>query len=330
MNIYSSVDNVNIDKIICLFNSVWLNSDKEKKNNLKFYLLVDSIPETMQFIPGYIKERLLIKSLDLDNKWTELLINFNNTFYKKSNWCKNNMNFARFVIFNHFPELDRVIYLDWDMVVQEDIFKLTNEYNKIDKMVVAKCRNQSIFDNIFTLEFRSEKNYNSLFTRSSKFKKKYQKGYKIMSNFMKDPMDSHNINGFNAGFYIVSRKHLDNTYMITLLDKLISIQEINNCFNFGTQVVMNLMFINERIYIDNSWNTLPEDNCSNIKIIHYNGKNKPWNVNEQREIDKIWLKYYTYVYPDKKPIISPIKKNIENSINKKKIINKHLLNFLIN
>ena len=59
-----------------------------------------------------------------------------------------------------------------------------------------------------------------------------------------------------------------------------------------------------------------------IKIIHYNGKDKPWNVNKQRQIDKIWLKYYIYVYPSEDKIEKPIKK--------KKIINKNLLNYLSN
>ena len=52
MNIYSSVDNTNIDKIICLFNSVWINSNITRRNELKFFLLVDVIPEQIPYIPG--------------------------------------------------------------------------------------------------------------------------------------------------------------------------------------------------------------------------------------------------------------------------------------
>ena len=105
MNIYSSVDNTNIDKIICLFNSVWINSNKDKRDELRFYLLVDKIPEEIPYIPDNIKERLEIKGLNLNDEWKNLLNNFNNTFYKKSNWCKNDMNFARFVIFDHFENV---------------------------------------------------------------------------------------------------------------------------------------------------------------------------------------------------------------------------------
>ena len=54
MNIYSCVDNTNIDKIIALFNSVYINANIEKKENLCFFLLVDNIPENIPFIPEYL------------------------------------------------------------------------------------------------------------------------------------------------------------------------------------------------------------------------------------------------------------------------------------
>ena len=42
MNIYSCVDGNNIDKIIVLFNSVYLNSSNK---NLNFYILTDNYTE---------------------------------------------------------------------------------------------------------------------------------------------------------------------------------------------------------------------------------------------------------------------------------------------
>jgi len=333
MNIYSSVDNTNIDKIICLFNSVWINSNKELRNKLKFYLLVDELPDNLPYIPDEIKERLNIKPLNLNNEWIYLLNSFNSTFYKKSNWCKNDMNFARFLIFNHFPEIDRFVYLDWDMIVQEDIFKLEDYYNNKENMIIAECGKETIFSNIFTEEFRLQKNYQSLFIKSELLKIKYHRGYKLLSNFIENPEKSFRIQGFNSGFYIVSKYHFEENYMRKLLKKLITVQKKYNCFNFGTQVVMNLMHVNERIYIDRSWNTLPKDDCSNIKIIHYNGRKKPWNVNEHRKIDEIWEKYYFDLYPEEKESYEK-KKNKEvkkKSIKReKKIINKNLINYLIN
>ena len=67
MNIYSTVDGNNIDKIIILFNSVYENSNN--KNDLNFYLLTDKIPDTLPFIPDYLSKKLQIKELFLDEEW---------------------------------------------------------------------------------------------------------------------------------------------------------------------------------------------------------------------------------------------------------------------
>ena len=61
MNIYSSVDGKNIDKLIVLFNSVYINANKEKQSELKFYLLVDKLPDELPFIPEYLEPILQIK-----------------------------------------------------------------------------------------------------------------------------------------------------------------------------------------------------------------------------------------------------------------------------
>ena len=96
MNIYSSVDGNNIDKIIALFNSVYINTGNKK---LKFYLLIDKFPKELPHIPEYLKEILTIKEINFNKKWEELLTEFNTYFYKLAKWCKNKMNFARFIFF---------------------------------------------------------------------------------------------------------------------------------------------------------------------------------------------------------------------------------------
>ena len=65
MNIYSCVDNTNIDKIIALFNSVYINANVEKKENLRFFLLVDNIPENIPFIPEYLENKLDIRKKNI-------------------------------------------------------------------------------------------------------------------------------------------------------------------------------------------------------------------------------------------------------------------------
>ena len=144
MNIYSCVDNNNIDKIFVLFFSVFKNTNK--KDKLKFYLITDDYPKIP--IPDFLLDKLKIAVISFDEYWNKILDNFNENFYKMSSWCKSNLNFSRFFVFDLFPELNRVIYLDWDMIVQDDIFNLEESYNS-DKIIVAQLRNNlKVKDNI--------------------------------------------------------------------------------------------------------------------------------------------------------------------------------------
>lgn len=320
MNIYSSVDGKNIDKLIVLFNSVYINANKEKQSELKFYLLVDKLPDELPFIPEYLEPILQIKELKLNDTWSNLLKEFNTYFYKSSSWCKSNMNFARFLFFNHFPDVDRVVYLDWDMIVLADIFELNSEYNSINNMIVSKCGKQTTFTNIFAPEFRYSTDIQSVFL-SKKLKLENHKSTIIFKFLDLDPYQMGKIQGFNAGFYIVSKEHFNETYLIELLRKLIKIQKKFSCFNFGTQVVMNLMHIKNRIFVEKVWNHLPNINdLYSLKIIHWNGTQKPWS--SKLATNNIWYDYCFKVYPEYKEKFKYIYPN--QISNKNKLVKRNI------
>lgn len=334
MNIYSSVDHKNIDKIIILFNSCYINCSR--KNDLKFFLLVDKIPDDIPYIPSYMKDLITIKEVSYDKEWKELLMSFNEYFYKRSNWCNNDMNFARFLFFITFPEVDRAVYLDWDMIVQKDIYKLEESYNNYDNLVVADCNKQLLLSNIFIREFMYSHSYISLFKKN---KLQHHKVNNILKLLEIPYKDIEKLNGFNAGFYIVSKTHFDEYFMKTFIMKLINIQKKLSCFNFGTQVVMNLLCINNRTWVDKNWNCLPKlDIINKLSIIHWNGKDKPWKNNKLEE-NKIWWSYCLQIYPDFKPLNIKVVKNntddnsitkISNSNDNKRKISNNLLKILIN
>ena len=139
----------------------------------------------------------------------------------------------------------------------------------------------------------------------------------------------YDINGFNAGFYIVSNKHFEEQFLLNLLEKLIKVQIKFKCFNFGTQVVMNLMHIINRTFIEKKWNHLPNiENLYDLKIIHWNGTEKPWNNNSEN--CKIWHDYCLKVYPELKDKLfiknsNNIKKPTKN-VKKIKIVRNRLTN----
>ena len=312
MNIYSCVDGNNIDKIFVLFNSVFLNSSNK---DLKFYILIDKYNSSITNVPKNLENIINIKTLNLDNKWNNILNRFNNNFYKDSKWCKNNMNFARFLFFKHFPNVDRVIYLDWDMIVLDDIFKLKSDYDNSNNMIVAECGKQNIFQNIFTKEYKQYSKLLSIYTRSKMMNHNVKKIIKLLEFNDKDIFK---VNSFNAGFYIISNNHFNEDSMINLLEKLINVQIKFKCFNFGTQVVMNLICINNRIFVEKKWNHLPNiENLNTLSIIHWNGSKKPWHEDNKNSKNNIWYKYYLMVYPEKKNIYKIIK---NQKINKKEII----------
>ena len=72
---------------------------------------------------------------------------------------------------------------------------------------------------------------------------------------------------FCAGFFIVSSIHFEELYLIDFIQNLINIQEKYRCFNFGTQAVMNLMHLDNRLYVSKLWNYTPDPHIiDTIKI----------------------------------------------------------------
>lgn len=290
MNIYSCVDSNNIDKIYVLYYSIYKNT--KDFNKLNFYVITDS--NNIKEVPNFLKDRIKIKSITFNNKWEKVLQNFNKYFYNRSSWCKSDMNFARFFIFELFPEIDKVIYLDWDMIVQTDIFQLKSYYDKDFSIVANLLNNWNVKENIIDEKIKINKklldNVEIKLNKVGLFKNK----------------------SFNSGFFIVSKKTFGLRKIYDLINRLIILQKENNIFKFGTQVIMNVLLDNLE-FVDYRWNTnrVTEDSF----IIHWCGHRKPWVSN-----DNIWLKYFDELYPKKK------EEDIE--INKK--INKKVLIYMKN
>ena len=282
MNIYSCVDSKNIDKIFVLFYSCFLNSTN--KDSLKFYIVTDSNSYDISNIPNNIKHIIKIKYVEFSDIWLQKLKDFNENFYQNSSWCKNDMNFARFLFFKVFPDVKRAIYLDWDMIVQGDIYELIKDYNSYEKMVASNISGKSIYHNIFNIKFKG-----------NMYSKNPIKINKVISLLNTDAKTLTTIPHFCAGFYIISDFHFEENYMLEFIQNLIDIQKKFKCFNFGTQSVMNLMHLNNRIFVDRLWNLTPDkDDINKIKIIHWNGHSKPWN-DKEKEINKIWWIYFNII-----------------------------------
>lgn len=326
MNIFSCVDNNNIDKIFVLFYSCYINSSK--KDELKFYLLVENEIDETFVIPDVFRDNLKIKNLDKDylkeNGWSYFIEEFSKYFYLDGHKCNHIMNFSRFFIFELFPELDRVIYLDWDMIVEKDIFTLQEQYNT-DKLIVADANNfrfsrYGLVGNIINL---TKEEYQKLFPSLAKIKigcikdtkNELKEIYLKYNNILKKITGYNDLKfnkSFNAGFFIVSKETFENDNLIKLINKLIIEQKENKTFRFGTQIIMNLISLKNIDFVDMRWNNKPSNNNY---ITHWNGLNKPWESN-----DELWINYLNLFKSHK------IKENkLVSKTNKKGLSKRNLL-----
>ena len=299
MNIYSCIDNKNIDKILVLFYSCYINCSLKEK--LKFYLLVENKFNYDDLkIPNVLKDIIFIKALDYEklykSGWTDIINDFNKYFYIQGSKCKHIMNFARFFIFKLFPDIERAIYLDWDMIVEKDIYKLSVYYDS-DKLIVAEpsrdifntlCGNIANLseEEIVFLKLKDNhvfKNYLQK-VKAIKYKKNIIIKYNKIIKEITDIDNASNCKSFNSGFYIVSKNIFNENNLKHLIIKLIQEQKKNRSFRFGTQVIMNLISIDKIKFIDSKWNNVP---IENNYIYHWQGLNKPWETKDPK-----WMKYY--------------------------------------
>jgi len=286
MNIYSCVDIKNIDKIFIVFTSCYLNASNSDK--LKFYLLVDeefSYDEIKNKIPIFLQNKLHIKSLNYQqlekDGWLNINEEFSKYFYKLTTGCNHIMNFARFFIFDYFKEIDRCIYLDWDMIVRGNVLELQQYYDSNNFIVASHCQNAKMYNNTLDIN-HNDTNFIKKYSPNIFAKINYLRPY-IDKNFLISP-------SFNAGFYIVSKSDFNEIKLKSVIKNLIVNQKQNNNLIYGTQTILNFLTYPDINFVDKKWNTFTSNRKEikdNFKIFHWNRLEKPWITK-----DPIWLEYF--------------------------------------
>ena len=181
--------------------------------------------------------------------------------------------------------IDKVLYLDCDIVVNGDLSKLIDlhfsQQNKtFDEPIHNNNLSDSLSDNDYYLYAVDQESHKDMFPRLRKAKFTGEKY-------------------FNAGIlYINLKKWRDNNITEKLLEnatKYISILE------FQDQDVLNITFENfwgELNYKYNAWkhdkNSIEKAGLSvdKIKIIHFIGPIKPWHIQCKHPYKKIYRKYF--------------------------------------
>lgn len=160
--------------------------------------------------------------------------------------------------------IDRVIYLDTDILVQIDIYDLYN----------------ISFDKFYLLAVSDDENMRNLYIKT-RYYKNAGLNYRLY---------------FNSGVLVLNLKEIQKFNLLN--NSLVKLQQFNK---FADQDILNIIFKDKVKFIDDKFNTLVDiQNLSDDSIekflnkkaiLHFAGYLKPWNC-ANKEIIKL---YYSYM-----------------------------------
>ena len=178
-----------------------------------------------------------------------------------------------------FSHLDKILYLDCDVIVNTDIVKLWN--TPIDNYFLAACH-----DEVIVPQWPNQK-----------------KRYYISKDI---PVDSY----FNSGVLLLNLKKLrENKFTETAFDFLVNNQDVE----FPDEIALNWFCRGEYLRLDTKYNIFVFrkdaeqyiDDC----ILHYVGGSKPWDKYLGKYDDYYW--HYLIQTPwcdDKREIVNYVRK----------------------
>lgn len=184
--------------------------------------------------------------------------------------------YYRLFIPTMFPEYNKAIYLDADIVVLDDIakiYEINMENNLLVAVQDAVVNNNDVFKRYSTFALGLEPN-------------KY----------------------FNSGMLVMNlRKMREESFEDTFIDLLTK-------YNFDTvapdQDYLNTLCKGRIIYLDENWNKMPDFGktykVEDLHLIHYNMFRKPWKYNDVQYSDVFWK------YAEETPFASKMKNQLES------------------
>ncbi|KAL6293303.1 hypothetical protein ACE6H2_001445 [Prunus campanulata] len=193
------------------------------------------------------------------------------------------MNYARIYLANILPpDMGRVIYLDSDLVVVDDIAKLWS-VDMEDKVVAAPEYCQANFTQYFTDTFWSDPDLSKTF-------------------------QGRNPCYFNTGVMVVDVDKWRKGGYTQKVEEWMTLQKRKRLYNLGSLPPFLLVLAGNIKAVDHRWNQhgLGGDNfegkCRSlhpgpISLLHWSGKGKPWLRLDSRKpctVDHLWAPYDLY------------------------------------
>lgn len=168
-----------------------------------------------------------------------------------------------------FPQYDRILYLDSDLIVCEDLTKLYN--TNIDDLYVAAVSESQYF-------FKS-----TLMLNNKKIK---------AEDYLINKLNIHNKSYFNTGVMLLN---LDKMREDNIQEKSITFLSKNYPLACCDQCVLNAILNGKVKFLDQKYNIFyshfPGKNIS-ISIFHFAGSHKPWNYYKKNLGFDLYWKYF--------------------------------------
>jgi len=249
----SICDNTNKDILLefnILHSSVTIQNQSSLKSSLSKYENIKDINfiDMKSIVSNDFLEQYMAKIEDVDYISPE-------TYY-------------RFFIPNIFKQYNKILYLDADMIVLNDISKLYSI--DIEKYYAGVVLDRTI-DNLLKRNKKIEiiENY-------------------TWKKYITDKLYKKELSYFNAGMLLLNLQKLrqDN-----IQDKLFDFLIKQWPLQYQDQDVLNSVFDCNVKYLDEKYNYQCNKDLKEIIVLHFIGKSKPWNTYKTNETFELYWKY---------------------------------------
>ena len=263
-------------------------------NQYDIYIVQDDISEHNRYLintlNGKQNVKIIFKAIELDNFTSE---DINYTRHSK-------YAFARLFFHKLFPELDKILYLDSDIIVTSDIAEIFNQ--SLDGCAIGACLDP------FVAQSGIEKLKAGKFVPTIPGFDDYKYNYDYFSRYL-NLNDSDITTYFNSGMILLNLKKAGEKLDIELPFLL------KKRYVMPDQDVLNIIFKDDKKILEQRFNVFDSrshrfisENHEYPVVIHYNGRMKPTLTMTKPMAYRYWEEIYQthYYYPA-----------IENFINRK-------------
>ena len=287
--IFFTIDNTYAPYVTVAIKSIIENASNEY--NYKIIVLYQDLTiDNMNKISKLSSEKFKIDFIFMKDEFKQITNRIENCYVRLDYFTLTI--FFRLLIPEMFPEYDKGIYIDSDVVVPGDISELYN--TNIGKKLLGVCNDKSILN------------------------------IKIFTDYIENAVGINKFKYFNSGVLLMNLKELRerkfSERFFYLLEK----------YHFDCvapdQDYLNAICKDNVVYLDEAWDAMPaegQEMQKNPKLIHYNLNDKPWCY------DGIQYEEYFWEYAKKTEYYDDIVRFKNNYSDERKKIDSDGINLLL-